>query len=137
MSHCSNLYRNNNNNNNYSFVILICLQPFYKQHLHLIVRFIYRRILNQTQLHTRLTQLLLTCCLLCLALLYANTFSLQNILKVEGSHSHHLEKSIATACICAFLYLPVLFSLMLVVIGLLGSCSMYLLVCTCYVFAYV
>ena len=45
----------------------------------------------------------------------------------KGSCSRLLESSIVTACICA---LP--FSFMLVVIGLLGSCSMYLLVCIVY-----
>ena len=76
------------------------------------------------QLHTRLNEFLLTSCLLCLALLYAHTFCVQNVLKVEGSRSCLLANSIATACICAL-------SVMLVVVGLFGRCSMYFLVYMC------
>ena len=37
-------------------------------------------------------------------------FGLSNVLKVEGSGSRLLEKSMATTCICAFLYLPVTYA---------------------------
>ena len=106
--HCSNLYHvyNNNYNNNYSFVIPIWLQSISKPYL--FVRSSQRRTLNRNWLtHTWLTELLLTGCLLCLSLLHAHTFSLQNVLKVEGSCSRFLEDSIATVCFCAFLYFSV------------------------------
>ena len=38
--------------------------------------------------------------LFCLALLYTQPFTLQNVLKVESSGSRFLENSIVTACIC-------------------------------------
>ena len=69
----SNLYHvyNNNYNNNYSFIVLICLQPFCKQHLcvilltQLFAKFSQRQSSNHncivhTQLHTRLSEFLLT-----------------------------------------------------------------------------
>ena len=58
---------------NYS---LFCSQPFCKQQLFV---FLYSEVLQTTQLHTRLTELLLT---RCLALLY--------VLKVEGERSRAL-----------------------------------------------
>ena len=69
------------------------------------------------------------CRQLCPALLLSNTNSPTNVIEVEGSRSCLLENSIATACIYAFSCLSASFSLILVVIGLFGSCSMYLLVC--------
>ena len=57
---------------------------------------------SNMQLHTRLTEFLLT-----LVFLYTHAFSLQNVLKVEVSRSRLLENSIATTCICAFSYLSV------------------------------
>ena len=47
------------------------------------------------------------CCLLCLAFLSTHNLSLQNVLKVEGSHFCLLENSIVTAWACAFSYLCV------------------------------
>ena len=58
-----------------------------------------------TQLVTRLIELQLTDCSPYLAFLYAPTFSLHNVVKVEDSRSRILEKSIVTVCICAFLYM--------------------------------
>ena len=124
MCPCSNLYHifNNNYNNNYSFVILKCLQPFCKPHFLVILHtwlfvflltnfscklYTYSLDLHNTQLHSRLTELPLTLCLLYLVLLYAHTFSLQNVLKVEDSRSRLLERFIAHACIFAFSYLSV------------------------------
>ena len=112
----SNFY-NNNYNDNCLFDTTICY--FVDNH----------NCFGHTQLHTRQTKLLLTRCLLSLVFLYVHTFSGQNVLKVKGSLSCLFENSIATACICALSYLSVLFSFMLVVIGLLGSFSIYLLVC--------
>ena len=72
--HCSNLdyiYEYNQNyNNNYSFVMLICLQTFWKQHLfvvfltQLFARYLQRWSSNydcfvHTKLHTKLTEFLL------------------------------------------------------------------------------
>ena len=70
---------------NYS---LFCSQPFCKQQLFV---FLYSEVLQTTQLHTRLTELLLT---RCLALLY--------VLKVEGERSRALAFS-KTISRCLFL----------------------------------
>ena len=118
--------------------------------------YIYARLSSNTQLHTRLTELLLTRWPLCTAFLYKRTailkhatshkadwittdrfvlpfyvytaFSLQNVLKVEGSRSRLLKNSIATACIRAFSYLSARF-----VCCYWIACSMNLLVCICIV----
>ena len=79
---------------------------------------------GHTQLHKRLTEFLLTLYPLCLTLLYTH-----DEWRMFLKRSRLLENSIATACICAFSHLSIPFAFMLVVIGLLGSCSMYLLVC--------
>ena len=134
MWHCSNLYhvRNNNYNSNYSFVILICLQSFCKPHFSiLLTSFFFKHytysldlhngdLQTTMQLHTRLTELPLTRCQLYLAFLYVHALSLPNVLKVERLRSRLLENSRIqpNTCICAFSYLSVPFSLMLVVIGL-------------------
>ena len=49
----------------------------------------------------------LSLCKVVLPLYIPSAFSLQNVLKVEGSRSRLLENSLATACICAFSYLSV------------------------------
>ena len=86
------------------------------------------------QLITSLLELQLTDWSLYLVFLYAHTFSLQNIIKVEYSRSRLLEKSIATVCICAFSYMsfPHAYCCWF-------RCSMYLLMCIVYPlpFAYV
>ena len=108
-----NWYNNNYNNNlltslflahNYS---LLCSQHFCKHWTYSLDLHNTRSSNTQTQLVTRLTELLLTHWSLYLTLLYAHVFSLQNILKVESFRSRLLETSIATACICAFSHLPV------------------------------
>ena len=82
--------------------------------------------LHATSLRTRLTELLLTRCLLCPDLLQFNTNSLTNVLEAEGLRCRLLENSIATACIFTFSYLSVPFTLRLVVICLLGTSQRYL-----------
>ena len=77
------------------------------------------------ELHTKLTELLLTRCPLCLDHLYAYAFSLQNVFKVKVSHSCLFENSIV------YMHFHTCLSLMLVVVGLFGKCSMYSLVCIC------
>ena len=115
MCHCSNLYHicNNNYNNNYSFVTTFLQATFVRYSSHTLfclqnnVSNTERRSLNM-QLHTRVTELLLTAvCLLCLALLLFITFSLTNVLEAEGWRSCLLENSIATACMCEFFFLSV------------------------------
>ena len=114
-------------NNNYWHVILICLQPFCKQytyklffshdyslfcsqpfckHCTLFVRSSQPWSLN-TQPQHKTDWLQLTYCSFYMTLLYTHVFSLQNILKVEGSPSRLLETSIATACLCVFSHLTV------------------------------
>ena len=75
--------------------------------------------------------ILTDCRPLCLVFLHTHTFRLQNVLKVEASWSRLLESSTATVCVCDFSYLFVPFSLILIVVGLFGTCSMYLWVCIC------
>ena len=118
MCHCSNLYHVCNNN--FFFVILVT-QLFAKS---------LQLFCSQATSH-KADWILTDYCPLCLAVLYMHNFSLQKVLKVEGSRSRLLENSIATACICTFSYLSVPFFFMLVVVGLFGMCSMYLLVCIC------
>ena len=61
---------------NYS---LFCSQPFCRQHLFVIL---YSEELQTMQLHTRLTEILLTAvCIVCLDFLYTHAFSLQNVRK--------------------------------------------------------
>ena len=78
--------------------------------------------------------------LFCFALLYFNTNSLTNVLEVEGSRSRLAEDSILTSLFLVYsAYIVVLlwvrksipFFLMLVVVGLIGTWSIYLLVCIC------
>ena len=71
-----------------SITITTCLHFCSLKHLQLFGKSLQRRSLNhscfvQMQLHTRLTDFLLTGCLFCLALLQSNTNSLMNILEVE------------------------------------------------------
>ena len=63
----------------------------------MFVRYSQRQF-SKAQLHTRLSELILTRC--CLTLLYTHTFNLQNVLKVEDPRSRLLENSVTTICIC-------------------------------------
>ena len=112
---CLQHINNNNYINNYLFVILICLQPFYKPHLYVIqlTTFSVSTTLIR-QIFTYATETLhnsdgitIDCCPLYLTFLYTHTFSLLYVYKVKGSCSCLLENSIMTACSCSFLYLPV------------------------------
>ena len=85
----SNLY-NYIYNNKCQFVILICLQTFYKQHL--FVTFIQQITSNYMQLYTRLTKLLLTIARFVLPfyiykLSVCRTFSKQKVLVVVFSRT--------------------------------------------------
>ena len=133
MYHCvSKLY-----NNNYSLVILLSqlfaiLFTTFLQAPKLVRQICIPKIFktrlfstHATRLHTRLNELLLTPCLLCLALLQSNTNSLANVLDVEGSRSRLLANSIAIKLlfvhfvhivVCAFAYLSIRYSLILVVV---------------------
>ena len=69
--------------------------------------------------------ILTTCRLLFLAVSLSNTNSLTNVFEVEGTWSRFLDNIVVCASVC----LSVPFSLMLVVVvGLLGTSSIYLLV---------
>ena len=123
MCHCSNLYHVYNNN--YSFVILFCSQPFFQVTLVLYSAHNWDvQTLNFTQ-----DWITVDCCPLWLAFLYTHSFSLQNVIKVEGSRSCLLENSLVTACTYALSYLSVR---ILIVVRLFKSCSMHLLLCICH-----
>ena len=80
-----------------------------------------RNCFVHTQLHTRMIEFLLTRCPLSLASLYTHAFSLQNVLNVEGLRSCLL-KSLPWLLVCVNFHDCL--SLMLVVVGLFGRCSM-------------
>ena len=66
-----------------------------------------RNCVVHTQLHTRLTEFLLTVGCFVLPFCSLTKISQTNFLEAEGSHTCLLKNYIATACICAFLYLSV------------------------------
>ena len=131
--HVSNLY--NLYNHNCWLDILLCLQPFCKQQ-HLFVRSVQRkpsnhdcsltqRLFTQGSLNSYCSAFVLSC------LLWSNINNLMNVLEAERWCSRFLENSIATSLLFVSTVLHVF--LMLVVVGLLGTCSMYLLKYICVV----
>ena len=127
MCHCSNLYYvyDNNYNNNYSFVILICLQPFCRPHLYFI--------LHTTQIFKHSTShkadwITTDCCLLTLALLHVHVFTLQNVVK---------EAQVEFSRKFAYVHSHTCLSRMIVAVSLFGWYSMHLCCVhtnTCYIF---
>ena len=107
---------NTNYNNNCLFNTTICYSAHNRNSL----------LELHMQLVSRLLQLQLTHWSLYLALLQSNTFSLTNVLEMEGSCSRLLEKSTAAVCICAFSYMSFTHAC-----RCCFRCSIYLLVCIC------
>ena len=143
MCHCSNLYHvyNNNYNNNYSFVILICLQTFCKLNLFVIlltglfailltsffvsstlIRYIFTTKNCKSQLHTRLTKLLLTAA--CFVLPFnLSTSSVYRIFPKQKVHDLAFSRTLSLQFV--YVHFRTCLSLILIVVGLFGKRSMY------------
>ena len=137
MCHCLNLYHvyNNNYNNNYSFVILICMQPSCKPHVHVILLptlFVSPTLIRSSNTQLVFTQGWLNCYWLSSAL--SCPFIYARLQSSERSQSRRFGFSPSLELYRDCLYMCILilvFPLMLVVIGLLVPCSTYFLVYTC------
>ena len=91
----------------------------------------------RTQLHTRLTEFLLFSSALSCPFIDLYRQSNESPRSRTFVYSPSRERYCIFVCVhivvCAFAYLSIPFFLMLVIVGLLGTCSMYLLVCICVV----
>ena len=116
----SNLYNNNDNNN-----CLFDKTIHYSGH--------NPNCFVHTQLHTRLTEFLLTA--VCFVLpFYSPTHLVKRMFLKQKVRVHAFSRTLSLPLVYVHSHSGL--SLMLVVVGLFGTCSMYLLVCVCVLCTY-
>ena len=127
MGHCSYLYNVHNNNSNNLFVRFI--------HLHYSSRWIFttaifkpRLLFSHSTSHKADWILTAACFLLCLAIWYAQVISLMKVFELL----HCCLCIVYTTLVVALAYLSIHFPLTIVVVGLLGTSSIF----NCVAFVY-